>query len=93
MLCPFQGQRKISITLQLDLPETLVKEARAKGLLDSASMGELIATELRRRNAAAKLNTVLDQVRAQPGEPLSEEDIATTIKTARRDRRARESGR
>lgn len=83
----------MSITLQLDLPETLVKEARAKGLLDSASMGELLATELRRRNAATELNTVLDQVRAQPGEPMSEEDIAAKMKTARKDRRARESGR
>ena len=66
----------MSVTIQLDLPDALVNEARANGLLESASMGNLLATELRRRKAAAGLNTVLDQIRAQPGEPMSEKEIA-----------------
>ena len=36
----------------------------------------MIATELRRRKAAAELNNVLDGLRAQPGEPMSEVRIS-----------------
>ena len=83
----------MSITIQLDLPEALVNEARANGLLNSAPLGDLLAAELRRRKAAAELNQVLDGVRSQPGEPISEQDIAAEVKAARRERRAREAGR
>jgi hypothetical protein len=83
----------MSITVQLDLPDALVNEARANGLLNSAPLGDLLATELRRRKAAAELNNILAGVRAQPGEPMSEADIAAEIKAARKERRAREAGR
>jgi hypothetical protein len=83
----------MSITIQLDLPEALAKEAKATGLLESVCMTDLLTTELRRRKAAAELNGVLEGIRAQPGEPMSEADIAAEIKAARRERRAREAGR
>ena len=83
----------MSITVELDLPEALVQEAKANGLLESATMGELIETELRRRKAASELKNVLDQISAQPGKPMSEEEIAAEVKAARRERRAREAGR
>lgn len=82
----------MSVTIQLDLPDALVNEARANGLLESASMGDLLATELRRRKAATELKDVLDQIHAQPGEPISEEEIVAEVKAARRERRAREAG-
>src|SRR4030095_11273644 len=37
--------------------------------------GGLIAAELRRRKAAAELANVLEGIRAQPGEPMSEQEI------------------
>ena len=83
----------VRITIQLDLPDALLNEARASGLLDSASVGGLIAVELRRRKAAADLSNVLDGIRAQPGEPMSEQEIAAEVTAARRERRAREAGR
>jgi hypothetical protein len=83
----------MSVTIHLDLPDALVNEARANGLLNSAPLGDLLATELRRRKAAAELKGVLDKIRAQPGEPTSEADIAAEIKAARKERRAREAGR
>lgn len=83
----------MSVTIQLDLPDALVNEARANGLLNSAPLGDLLATELRRRKAAAELQNILASVRAQPGEPMSEADIAAEIKAARKERRAREAGR
>jgi hypothetical protein len=83
----------MSVTIQLDLPEALVSEARANGLLDSAPLGDLLSAELRRRRAAAELKQVLNDIRAQPGEAMSEADIAAEIKAARKERRAREAGR
>jgi hypothetical protein len=73
----------MSVTIQLDLPEALVTEARANGLLDSAPLGDLLSAELRRRRAAAELKQVLNDIRAQPGEAMSEADIAAEIKAAR----------
>ena len=52
----------MSITIRLDLPEALLEEAKASGLLESASMGSLLETELRRRKAAAELKHVLDGI-------------------------------
>ena len=83
----------MSVTIHLDLPDELVKEARENGLLESAPLGDLLATELRRRKAATQLKQVLDEIRAQPGEPMSEEEIVAEVKAARRERRAREAGR
>jgi hypothetical protein len=81
----------MSITVHLDLPEALVKEARANGLLESASMSELLETELRRRKAAAELNVILEGIRAQPGEAMSDDEIQAEVRAARKERRAREA--
>jgi hypothetical protein len=83
----------MSVTIQLDLPDALVNEARANGLLNSAPIGDLLAAELRRRKAAAALNEVLGGIRAQPGESVSEAEITAEIKAARKERRGREAGR
>lgn len=83
----------MSITLQLDLPDALVKEARARGLLDPALIGDLLAAELRRRNAAAELQDVLASVRTQPGEAMPMEDIVGQVKAVRAKRRTSEAGR
>jgi hypothetical protein len=83
----------MSITIKLDLPDALVNEARSNGLLESASVGDLLVTELRRRKAATALNNVLEKIRRQPGEPMSQEEISAEVKAARRKRRAREAGR
>jgi hypothetical protein len=81
----------MSVTIQLDLPEALVKEARANGLLESAPVAELLAAELRRRKAAAELSKVLDGIRAQPGEPMTVEEIQAEVEAVRAEKRAREA--
>jgi len=83
----------MSITIQLDLPDALAREAEATGLLESQSMTDLIATELQRRKAAAGLNNVLDEIRSQPGEPMSSEEIQAEVDAVRAEKRAREAGR
>ena len=81
----------MSVTIQVDLPDALVKEAKANGLLESQPLGDLLATELRRRKAAAALNDVLDGVRVQPGEPMTMEEIQAEVDAVRAEKRAREA--
>ena len=38
----------MSVTIELDLPEALVKEAKANGLLESRRLGDLLNEDLRR---------------------------------------------
>ena len=81
----------MSVTIELDLPEGLIRQARQMGLLDNRRVGELLAEEVRRRTAAHGLKTVLDQIRSVPGEPLTMDEIGAEIKVARVERRARET--
>jgi hypothetical protein len=92
---PFSWQvvNGMSVTIQLDLPEALVKEAQASGLLESAPIGDLLAAELRRRKAATELGLVLEAVRAQPGEPMTLEEIQAEVDAVRAEKRAREARR
>ena len=83
----------MSVTIQLDLPDALVKEAKANGLLESAPIGDLLTIELRRRKAAAELSNVLEGIRAQPGEPMTLEEIQAEVDAVRAERRAREARR
>jgi len=83
----------MSVTIELDLPDALVAEARAKGLFQSGQMSDLVAEELRRRKAGDELEKTLAKIRALPGEPMSAEEIQAEIKAARAERRARETRR
>jgi hypothetical protein len=83
----------MSITIRLDLPEEVVEKARAAGLLESSSLSNLLSTELQRRKAATELDNVLDEIRSQPGEPMSMDEIQAEVDAVRSARRAREAGR
>ena len=83
----------MSITVQLDLPDALATEAKATGLLESSSMADLLSAELRRRKAAAALESKLEVIRTQPGEPMTGDQISAEVKAVRKERRAREAGR
>ena len=83
----------MSVTIELDLPDALVNEARSKGLFQSGQMGDLVAEELGRRKAAEELEKILAKIRAHPGEPMTAEEIQAEIKAVRAERRARENRR
>jgi hypothetical protein len=83
----------MSVTVELDLPEGLIQQARQMGLLDNGRVGELLADEVRRRNAGQELKKVLDDIRSVPGESLTMDEIGAEIKTARAERRVREARR
>ncbi|HEY1661564.1 MAG TPA: hypothetical protein VGI03_04030 [Verrucomicrobiae bacterium] len=77
----------MSVTIHLDLPEGLIQQARKMGLLENQRVAELLADEVRRRNAGQELKNVLDEIRSAPGEPLSMDEINAEIKAARDKRR------
>ena len=83
----------MSVTIQVDLPEALVKEARANGLLESQRLGEMLNEELRRERARKDLGRMLKELHGLPGEPMSAEEIQAEIDAVRAQRRRRESGR
>lgn len=61
----------MSVTVQLDLPDALLKEAKANGLLELKRLGELLSEELHRARARKEFGDMLDRVRSKPGEPKS----------------------
>jgi hypothetical protein len=82
----------MSVTIQVDLPDALLKEARDNGLLESKRLAELLSDELRRGRARKQFGEMLEQVRSQPGEAISMEEIQAEV-DAVREKRRRESGR
>ena len=80
----------MSVTIQLDLPEALVKEAKASGLLESRRLGEMLNEELRRERARKDLGRMLNELHSLPGEPMSPEEIQTEIDAVRAQRRRSE---
>jgi hypothetical protein len=77
----------MNVTIQLDLPDALVREARANGLLESKRLGELLSNELRRSRALKQFRGMLEQVRSQPGEPMSMEEVQAEVNAVREERR------
>ncbi len=70
----------------LTLPENLVQEAKANGLLNPTFIASLLREELRRRRIN-KLFTAADRL-ADLDDPLEEAEIAAEIAAARKERRA-----
>jgi len=83
----------MSVTVELDLPEGLIRQARQMGLLDNRRVSEMLADEVRRRNAGQELKKALDEIRAGPGESLTMDEIGAEIMAARAERRTREARR
>jgi hypothetical protein len=83
----------MSITIQLDLPEALVNEARASGLLESRRLGELLSEELRRERARKEFGQMLGKLHSVDDEPMSMEEIQAEVDAVREERRRREGGR
>jgi len=81
----------MSVTIQLDLPDALLKEAQDSGLLESKRLAEILTNELRRARAQKEFGEMLEQARSHPGQPRSMEEIQTEVNAVRAKRR--EGGR
>ena len=68
----------MSSEIIVTLPDPLLKEARAEGLLDPAAMEQMIKREL-----ARKVSQRLSAVRDLPGAPLAETEIQTEVDIVR----------
>ncbi len=83
----------MSVTIQVELPDALVKEAQANGLLESKRLGELLSNELDRARARKHFGDMLEYVRSRPGEPMSMEELQAEVNAVREERRRREGSR
>ena len=82
----------MSITVQLDLPEAVLEKARAKGLLESGVLSELLEQELKRRSACEEFGVLLKQLHSVTGDEMTEEEIQAEVDAVRAERRARREG-
>jgi hypothetical protein len=81
----------MSITLELELPPDIASEASQAGLLQSGPISDLLAREIQRRKSAVELKSILSDIRSQPGERPTGEEIQDEIDRARKLRRMGES--
>ena len=84
---------RMSLTIQLDLPETVIEQATKLGLLDSNKIADWLAGEVRRRVASQELKQKLVALRSSDKPIPSLDEINAEIKAVRSERRARETRR
>src|SRR5438046_10556200 len=81
----------MSITIQLDLPESVAAEAKAKGLLDPQNLTRLIEREVKAEAARRDFFDMVRELRSLPGEPMTMEQIQAEVDADRAERAAREN--
>ena len=79
----------MSITIQLDLPESVAAEARAKGLLDPQKLRQLVEREIELDKPMRDFREMVEQMRAYPDEPMTMDEIQAVVNEVRVERRAR----
>jgi hypothetical protein len=80
----------MSVTVKLDLPESVAAEARARGLLDPKRVASLIARELCTEQDLRNFFEIVREIRAQPSEPNTMEEIQAEVDAVRAEKRASE---
>ena len=80
------------LELKVDLSEALAREAKDKGLLESAAVERMLRAELK-RSRVEQLFAAADRLAAQTSPPLSETEVETEIQAARAQRRAKDASR
>jgi hypothetical protein len=84
----------MSVTIKLDLPDSLAAEAKAKGLLDPHKLTELVEREIELDKPMQDFRQMVEQMRAYPDEPMTMDEIQAVVNEVRAERRAgRESSR
>lgn len=77
-----------TLEVKLELPESLVREAKKAGLLNAQSI-EALLREAMRRQALGRFLQVSERVAAAGIPPMSEEEIQAEVDAVRRARRKR----
>ena|SRR5438552_1306214 len=84
--------KTMSITVQLDLPEAVAAEAKAKGLLTPQELTRLLEQEIQRDKPVQDFRQMVEQMRAYPDEPMTMDEIQAVVNEVRAERRARREG-
>ncbi len=77
-------------TLEISLPDSLAKEARAAGLLAPEAIERMVREAVRQR-ALGELKQAMDRMAAVAGPVMTPQEIQEEIRAARVERRAREA--
>lgn len=80
----------MSITVQLDLPESLAAKARARGLLEPQNLTRLIEREVA-EDDPRNFFRMARELRSLPGEPMTMHQIQQMVDEVRAERAAREA--
>ncbi len=80
----------MSVTIQLNLPEAVAAEAKAKGLLEPQTLTRLIERELANEDDARDFFQMARDVRAVPGKPMTMDEIQEIVEEVRTERAAGE---
>lgn len=75
--------------IQMDLPDGIVQDAQAAGLLTPESLERLLSNALARRRAADVLLSVADKVAAADVAPMSMDEITAEVKALREEQQGR----
>ena len=75
----------IAREITLNLPDNLIREAEAIGLLTTESIGALLREEIKRRRVN-KLFAAADKLAGLESPPLSEKELEAEIQAARAGR-------
>jgi len=78
-------ENSVELDLKLRLPDSLVREAKASGLLTSQAVEALLREEVQRRRVG-QLFEAADRLAALP--PLTEAEIEAEIQAARAEKRS-----
>lgn len=78
----------MSITVQLDLPESVAAEAKAKGLLNPRNLTRLVEREIALEQPMQEFRQMVEQMRAHPDEPMTMDEIQNVVKEVRARRRS-----
>jgi hypothetical protein len=79
----------MSITVQLDLPDSLAAEAKEKGLLDPQRLMQLVEREVKLDKPIQEFREMVEQMRRYPDEPMTMDEIQAVVNEVRAERRAR----
>jgi hypothetical protein len=83
----------MSITVQLDLTDSVVAEARAKGLLEPQKLTELVEREIELDRPMREFREMVEQMRKHPDEPMTMDEIQEVVNDVRAERARRENRR
>ena len=73
----------MSITVQLDLPESVAAEAKAKGLLEPQRLTQIVEQEIKIDTPMREFREMVEQMRAYPDEPMTLDEIQAVVNEVR----------